>query len=82
MDTLLYPGAYPVRVAKVQFRVSDEAVEYLAKAGLNPNEVAREAFEREVRTRRAATRLGRLRALGITFDGRDAAALIREDRDR
>lgn len=69
-------------MAKVQFRVPDEAVEFVAKLGLNANEVAREAFEREVRRRRVAGRLGRLQALGVAFDGRDAAALVREDRER
>lgn len=76
-------GRVSFLVAKVQFRVSDEAVDYLVKAGLNPNEVAREAFERAVRARRIGGRAERLKALGVTFraTSEEAARLVRESRE-
>lgn len=79
----MYPDVYPgVVTAKLQFRVDEARVAYLTERGLNPNEFARQAFEQALRALRAEGRLARLRSLPITFDGRDAARLVREDRDR
>jgi hypothetical protein len=67
-------------MTKVQFRIDDPWVEFLHARGLNANEVARRAFEAEVRRMRALDAQERLRRLHVTFTG-DAAALVREERE-
>jgi hypothetical protein len=66
-------------VTRVQFREDDDVVAYVASAGLNPNEVAKRAFEDEVRrlkARQARAKLRKLNAPAI-----DGAAAVREIRD-
>jgi len=67
-------------VSKVQFRIEPPFVEFLQARGLNANEVARRAFEAEVRRMRAADAQERLRRVRVTFRG-DAAAVVREERE-
>lgn len=67
-------------MTKVQFRIDDPLVEFLHARGMNANEVARRAFEAEVRRLRARDAQERLRRARITFRG-DAAALVREERE-
>lgn len=68
------------RFVKVQFRVDDPSVDFLRARGFNANEVARRAFEAEVRRMRARDAQERLRRVGVSFTG-DAAALVREERE-
>ncbi|MEA3199789.1 MAG: hypothetical protein QOE90_1217 [Thermoplasmata archaeon] len=66
-------------MTRVQFREDDDVVAYVASAGLNPNEVAKRAFEDEVRrlkARQARAKLRKLNAPAI-----DGAAAVREIRD-
>lgn len=67
-------------MTKVQFRIDAPFVDFLQARGLNPNEVARRAFEAEVRRMRAQDAQERLRRLNVAFTG-DAAALVREERE-
>lgn len=70
----------------IQFREAAELVAEIRKAGLNPNEFARQALEEAWRRRKAAERLERLRrmvARNAETAGQptDIVALIREDRE-
>lgn len=66
---------------KVQFREDPDLLRYLTSRGLSPNEVAKRAFEAEVRRMRAAEWGDRLRATRVRLGG-EGSALVREDRDR
>jgi hypothetical protein len=54
---------------------------YVEARGLNPNEVAKRAFEAEVRRMRTADHWARIRGARIHL-GRSTADDVREDRDR
>ncbi|HLE98140.1 MAG TPA: hypothetical protein VI997_12280 [Candidatus Thermoplasmatota archaeon] len=66
--------------ARVQFREDEATVAFVASLGLNPNEVAREAFEREVRRLRMRRKWEKLRSLDIRLTG-SVVDDIREMRD-
>lgn len=66
---------------RVQFREDAETLAYLVARGLNPNELARAAFQAEVRRLRARESWSRLRKKGIVLAER-AADVVREERDR
>jgi hypothetical protein len=66
---------------RVQFREDEDVLAYVASLGLNPNEVARRAFEREVRRLRADEKVKKLRAFKIRLAPGEAVRLVREDRD-
>lgn len=65
---------------KVQFREDEDTLAYLEARGINPNELARELLEREVRRLRATEKFARLAEMNVRLD-RPAAELVREDRD-
>lgn len=65
---------------KVQFREDEEVLAYLEDHGINPNELARELLEAEVRRMRAADRARRISARNIRLP-RPAADMVREDRE-
>lgn len=65
---------------RVQFREDEGTLAFVRDLGLNPNQVAREAFEAEVRRLRAQHRHEKLQAAGIELP-RPAAEMIREDRE-
>lgn len=65
---------------RVQFREDEATLRFVASLGLNPNEVARAAFEKEVRRLRMQRKWERLRS----FDVRLTSSVvddIREMRD-
>ena len=69
---------------KVQFREDPGVLEFVKARGLNPNEVARKAFEAEVRRMKGDDWLSRLRQLqkGMRpFAVEDVVRDIRELRD-
>lgn len=66
---------------RVQFREDEEVLSYVAGLGLNPNEVARDAFAREVRRLKAEEKVKKLRAFKIKLAPGEAARLVREERD-
>ena len=66
-------------MTRVQFREDDELVAYVAANGLNPNDVAKRAFQDEVRRMKAREARAKLRKLNLPpIDG---AAEIRRIRD-
>lgn len=66
---------------RVQFREDEDVIAYVAGLGLNPNDVARAAFEAEVRRLRAREKVKKLRSFNIRLAPGEAARLVREDRD-
>lgn len=52
-------------VTRVQFREDDEVVDYVEGRGVNPNELAKRAFEQEVRRMKAKEARERLRKLNL-----------------
>lgn len=70
-----------VVTGRVQFREDEEVIAFIEKLGLNANEVAREAFEREVRRLKAEEKVKKLRSYKIRLAPGEAARLVREDRD-
>lgn len=68
--------------AKVQFREDPEVLRYVEARGLNPNEVAKRAFEAEVRRMKVDESWARIRAANIRLGGRSVAEDVREDRER
>ena len=81
----MYPGigyscVSMAESGRVQFREDPAVLAYLEKRGLNPNELARSAFEAEVRRIRAKEKFARLRARDIRLPA-SGASLIREIRD-
>lgn len=73
-------GADTGPVTRVQFREDDDTVAFVAKAGMNPNELARDLFRAEVRRMRAKAKFERLRARNIQLPA-SSAEIIRELRD-
>lgn len=66
----------------VQFREDPAVVAYVRKKGLTPSEVAKRAFEREVRALRAADLAAELAALDVPrLPEGQAARWVREARD-
>lgn len=68
---------------KVQFREDPALLEFVKSRGLNPNEVARAAFEAEVRRMKADNWLERIRELQKNMKplGQPAAEILREMRE-
>lgn len=67
---------------KIQFRESDEAIEdYLQKEGLNPNDVARDAFEAKVRAMMAHKRRESLARRRIQLPKGAGSKWTRAERD-
>lgn len=68
--------------AKIQFREDPELIAFVASRGLNPNEVARQAFEQEVRRMKGEDWLSRLREMQKTWKPWPAtgAEMARESR--
>jgi hypothetical protein len=67
--------------AKVQFREDPELLRYVEARGLNPNEVAKHAFEAEVQRMRTSDSWARIRGAAIRL-GRSTADDVREGRER
>lgn len=67
---------------RVQFREDENVIAFVESLGLNANDVAREAFEREVRRLKAEAKVKKLRSFNIRLGGESAAKLVREERDR
>lgn len=67
---------------RVQFREDEDVIAFVESLGLNANDVAREAFEREVRRLKAEAKVKKLRSFNIRLGGESAAKLVREERDR
>lgn len=66
----------------IQFREDERELQFLRAQGINPNELAREAFEQAVRIVRAKSRAEAIRRLRVRVPkGIDVASLIRRDRD-
>lgn len=68
-------------MTRVQFREDPAVVDWVAAQGLNPNEVARKAFEAEVRRLRAKARFERLKDFKVDLPPGTATRWVREDRD-
>lgn len=66
---------------RVQFREDESKIAFVRELGVNPNELARELFEKEVRRLRAKERHDELTQAAIHLP-RPAAEIVREDRDR
>ncbi|HVL49349.1 MAG TPA: hypothetical protein VM889_12385 [Candidatus Thermoplasmatota archaeon] len=64
----------------VQFRAPADVLAHLAAAGLNPNEVGRQAFEKEARRLLADAKRRKLAALAVRLPRR-AADLVRDERE-
>ena len=65
----------------VQFREDGDTVEFLAGLGLKASEVAKAAFEREVRRLRAKAYAETLRGYRVRLAPGEAARAVREARD-
>jgi hypothetical protein len=65
----------------VQFREDAETVDFLKRLGVKPAELAKEAFEREVRRLRAEVHARELEALGLKLPKGLAERAVRESRD-
>lgn len=66
---------------RVQFREDEETLAFVTSLGLNPNEVAREAFVKEVRRLRAEAKVKKLRSFDLHLGKESSAKYIRELRD-
>ncbi len=66
-------------MTRVQFREDDDLVDYVRELGLNANDVAKRAFEQEVRRMKAREAREKLRRLNIRRI--DGAREIRRIRD-
>jgi hypothetical protein len=78
----MYPDGHVEVVAdKVQFREDEDVLRYLASRGVNPNELARELLEAEVRRMRARDGWVRVRSMNVRLT-RTTAEDVREDRGR
>lgn len=66
---------------RVQFRESQDTLDYLRARGVNPNDLARELFEAEVRRMRAEERHARLQQMQVHMPPGGGAAMVREDRE-
>lgn len=65
----------------VQFREDEDTIEFLRSQGLKASEVAKAAFEREVRRLRAKEYARRLAEFRVTLPPGEASRAIREARD-
>ena len=88
MDTFLYPSLDTRQVmseeGKVQFREDPALLRFVRARGLNPNDVARQAFTAEVAKMRSDDWLARLRELqkGMrSWKPGDMAQAVRESRN-
>ena len=86
VDTFKYPRRIHLDMVdpKIQFREDPQLLAFLAARGLNPNEVARKAFEAEVQRMKGDDWLTSLRGLQKKmkpFDVKDIVRDIREARD-
>jgi len=66
---------------RVQFREDEAIVGFVTALGLNPNEVARDAFRAEARRLRARQKRLKVAAVPRKSVKGGYAALVREDRD-
>ena len=66
---------------RVQFREDPKVVAYVAARGVNPNELARRAFEEAVRRMKVDETWSAIQDLGLRFDADEVTRAIREDRD-
>jgi hypothetical protein len=66
---------------RVQFREDEDAIAFLEGMGLNPNEVAKSAFDARVRKLRAEAKMARLTGIRRTPVPGGYAKAVREDRD-
>lgn len=76
----LQPVQEPVK-DRIQFHEDEETLAFVESLGLDPDALARRAFQREVRRLRAEKRHQRLEEAQIRLP-RSAAEVVREDRDR
>lgn len=67
-------------VTRVQFRADETELAYLRAKGLNPNDLARDAFRAEVRRMQAEDRHARLRSMWVQMP-RPSEEMLREDRE-
>jgi hypothetical protein len=65
----------------IQFREDDETIAFLSELGLKASEVAKAAFEREIRRLRAKALADMLRTYNVKLAPGEAAKVIREMRD-
>jgi len=68
-------------VVRVQFREDDDVVAYVEKLGINPNLLAKRAFEAEVRRLRASQKRAKVASLARKPVKGGYARLVRKDRD-
>ncbi|MGQ0536133.1 MAG: hypothetical protein ACT4PT_08680 [Methanobacteriota archaeon] len=67
-------------MTRVQFREDDDVVAYVEALGENPNEVAKRAFEAEVRRLKAHEARRKLAKLGLPrVDGAEEIRRLREN---
>lgn len=66
---------------RVQFREDERIVDFVAALGLNPNEVAKEAFRAEARRLHAKRKRAKVAAAPRKAVAGGYARLVREDRD-
>lgn len=65
----------------IQFHEDEETLSFVESLGLDPDDLARRALQREVRRLRAEKRHQRLEEARIRLP-RSAAGIVREDRQR
>ncbi len=65
---------------RIQFREDEDVIAFVESQGINPNMLARELFEAEVRRMRAAFRYRKIREMNIRLP-RSGAEMIREERE-
>ena len=65
----------------VQFREPLELLQALQKAGINPNELGRRAFEKEARRVLAEAKAKELASLAVNLP-KPAAEIMRDERDQ
>lgn len=65
----------------IQFREDQEVVDFVEGRGLRPSQLAKEAFEREVRRLRAQEHARELQSLNVKLPPGFAERAVREDRD-
>ena len=66
---------------RVQFRESEADLAYVKARGLNPNDLARDLFQAEVRRMRAEERHARLEGMRVDMPPGGGAGMVREDRE-
>lgn len=65
---------------RIQFREDEDVIAFVESQGINPNMLARELFEAEVRRMRAEFRYRKIREMNIRLP-RSGAEIIREERE-